>query len=142
MQLVFENAHYINPEHTAFDVLVMDAEKELLGGMQFPFTYVCDGSDDEGSPVSAAITALLKEDGLTVADYSEPENAAAITAERARAKRNALLKQCDYFVLPDYPASEEDRAAVLAYRDALRNIPDQEGFPQSIAWPEAPECLA
>ena len=42
----------------------------------------------------------------------------------------------------DYPISEEDLAVVKAYRTALRDVPQQEGFPYDVAWPELPEVLA
>ena len=61
--------------------------------------------------------------------------------EQARAKRDALLSACDYFVMVDYPASEEDKASVVLYRQALRDVPQQEGFPFDIVWPEKPEVL-
>lgn len=61
--------------------------------------------------------------------------------EQARAKRDSLLAACDYFVMADYPASEEDKAIVIAYRQALRDVPQQAGFPYEIVWPEKPECL-
>ena len=40
--------------------------------------------------------------------------------------------------MDDYPISEEDLAAVKAYRTALRDVPQQEGFPREVVWPEAP----
>lgn len=43
--------------------------------------------------------------------------------------------------MADYPASEEDKAIVIAYRQALRDVPQQAGFPYEIEWPEKPECL-
>lgn len=60
---------------------------------------------------------------------------------QARAKRDSLLAACDYFVMVDYPASEEDKALVVAYRQALRDVPQQAGFPFEIEWPEKPSCL-
>lgn len=61
--------------------------------------------------------------------------------EQARAKRDSLLSACDYFVMADYPASDEDKALVVAYRQALRDVPQQSGFPLNIEWPEKPSCL-
>ena len=61
--------------------------------------------------------------------------------DQARAKRDSLLSSCDYFVMADYPASEEDKALVIAYRQALRDVPQQAGFPYEIEWPEKPSCL-
>ena len=59
-------------------------------------------------------------------------------AAEAREKRNALLAETDYLVMPDYPLDDEKKAAVLAYRQALRDVPEQEGFPRQIGWPVKP----
>jgi hypothetical protein len=34
---------------------------------------------------------------------------------------------------------EEEKQAVLAYRQALLDVPQQEGFPWEVSWPEPPE---
>jgi hypothetical protein len=35
--------------------------------------------------------------------------------------------------------SEEEKQTVLAYRQALLDVPQQEGFPWEVSWPEPPE---
>lgn len=75
-----------------------------------------------------------------IPEKTEEEKLADAEAQ-ARAKRDALLASCDYFVMADYPASDEDKALVVAYRQALRDVPQQDGFPLSIVWPEKPACL-
>jgi hypothetical protein len=52
-----------------------------------------------------------------------------------RQQRNELLSACDWTQLPDSPADHE---AWAAYRQALRDVPAQEGFPWDVTWPEAP----
>ena len=59
-------------------------------------------------------------------------------AAEVREKRNQLIAETDYLVMPDYPLAEEKKAAVLAYRQALRDVPEQEGFPRQIDWPVKP----
>ena len=59
-------------------------------------------------------------------------------AKEARAERNRLLTETDYLMMPDYPLDAEKKAAVLAYRQALRDVPEQEGFPRQIDWPVKP----
>ena len=54
-------------------------------------------------------------------------------ANAARAKRDVLIKETDFYMLPDYPAVP---TGVAEYRQALRDITDQPGFPHSIRWPE------
>lgn len=60
---------------------------------------------------------------------------------RAVAKRDKLLSECDYYVLPDYPSTEEGLVVVKAYRQALRDVPQQEDFPMAIIWPTKPSVL-
>ena len=59
-------------------------------------------------------------------------------AFEAREKRNALIAETDYMAMPDYPLPEDKRQAVLAYRQALRDVPEQAGFPRQIDWPVKP----
>ena len=62
-------------------------------------------------------------------------------ALRVRDKRDRLLAACDYYVMPDYPSTEEGLAEVKAYRQALRDITKQDGFPYDIVWPSYPNAL-
>ena len=56
-------------------------------------------------------------------------------ASDIRAKRNNLIAETDYLLMSDYPLTEEKKACVLAYRQALRDITLQETFPQNVTWP-------
>jgi hypothetical protein len=62
--------------------------------------------------------------------------------DAARAERTRLLAETDYLVALDYPISDADRAAVITYRQALRDITDQPEFPSVIYWPAKPEIHA
>jgi hypothetical protein len=59
-------------------------------------------------------------------------------ADAARAKRDVLLTASDWTQLPDSPLDSDARSAWAAYRQALRDITGQEGFPEEIDWPVAP----
>jgi hypothetical protein len=52
-----------------------------------------------------------------------------------RQQRNELLSACDWTQLPDSPADHE---AWATYRQELRDVTSQEGFPWDVTWPEAP----
>lgn len=56
--------------------------------------------------------------------------------QSARAKRDGLLKETDYIVMPDCPLA--DKSEWQAYRQALRDVPDQPSFPDTIDWPTKP----
>lgn len=79
-------------------------------------------------------------DGKLYKEGEEPEKSDeelyAETAAAVRVERDRLLNETDYLVMPDYPLSEERREVVLSYRQALRDVPLQAGFPYVIEWPE------
>lgn len=56
-------------------------------------------------------------------------------AARVRDDRNARLAACDWTQLADAPV---DSLAWASYRQALRDITAQTGFPWSVEWPEIP----
>ncbi|AOE64206.1 phage tail assembly chaperone [Pseudomonas corrugata] len=55
-----------------------------------------------------------------------------------RTRRDQLLRQTDFTQLPDYPATDAQRAQVKAYRQALRDIPEQIEDPSKLVWPVLP----
>ena len=55
-----------------------------------------------------------------------------------RTQRTSLLAQSDYVILPDAPYSEETKTAYRTYRQALRDLPEQVGFPNNVTWPTKP----
>ena len=61
----------------------------------------------------------------------DAQNTATLAASE-RAKRDDLLKETDHFGLYDVTMSAE----MTTYRQALRDVPQQDGFPETITWPE------
>ena len=68
----------------------------------------------------------------------EPTDDDLHVASQVRAERDMKIAETDYLAMPDYPLSDEDKAAVMAYRQALRDVPAQDGFPREVVWPEVP----
>jgi hypothetical protein len=56
-------------------------------------------------------------------------------AASVRASRTEKLKDCDWTQIGD---STADKAAWATYRQALRDITTQEGFPWTVEWPVQP----
>jgi hypothetical protein len=52
-----------------------------------------------------------------------------------RQQRNQLLSDCDWTQLPDAPV---ETTSWVTYRQALRDITVQAGFPHNVIWPEEP----
>lgn len=69
---------------------------------------------------------------LTDAEYD------TVLAASARQKRDRLIAATDYLVTPDYPIESDRLAKVKTYRQALRDVPEQTGFPRTITWPDKP----
>jgi hypothetical protein len=93
--------------------------KHILGPV---FT---DTTDDAGNVTSAA--------------DNEAAYKAAKDAEQAksvRQQRGEKLKDSDWTQVADAPV---DKAAWATYRQALRDVTGQEGFPWTITWPTQPE---
>lgn len=56
-------------------------------------------------------------------------------AAEVRAERNAKLVATDWTQITD---ATVDKTAWAVYRMMLRDIPEQNGFPNNIVWPDAP----
>lgn len=105
----------------------------------FPVTPTEPPAEDH--TVNLERTAV-KQGGAWVEQWiSTPATAEQIT-ERTTAKsndirtdRNKRLADCDWTQLPDAPV---DAAAWATYRQALRDVSNQPGFPWNITWPKAP----
>ena len=58
------------------------------------------------------------------------------SAEIVKDERNRRLTATDWTQLPDVPQTVKDKWSV--YRQALRDITKQEGYPKNVVWPEQP----
>lgn len=61
----------------------------------------------------------------------------SVRARQARSERDALLSSTDWTQAKDI--SDAISAKWAAYRQALRDVPQQPGFPDNIQWPVKPE---
>ncbi len=55
-----------------------------------------------------------------------------------RANRDRLIQETDWTQTLDCPLSDEKKAEFLAYRQALRDIPQTYSDPDAVIWPEKP----
>lgn len=78
------------------------------------------------------------EDGLPYAVV--PQISIERLADIAKEKRDSLLCGSDWITLRSLEASTPLSAAWLNYRQSLRDLPAQPGFPTQIDWPEAPNA--
>ena len=127
----FQNAVYMNAERTCFDVDVT-----LDDGTKLPYTF--NTSINDVAPVFQEIKEAFERGEIQVSDYVPTVIPDEVLAFEIRDRRNDLLTETDYLMQPDYPISEETRTALKAYRQALRDITKQDGFPKEVVWPEKP----
>lgn len=69
--------------------------------------------------------------------YSDPKPTREESENVALLKRNSLLKDSDWTILPDSPFTEEQREIWKAYRQQLRDITKHKDFPD-VSFPEKP----
>ena len=81
------------------------------------------------------------EGNVTTAAQNEAAYKAAKDAEQAksvRASRDTKLKESDWIVIKNLELNANIPGVWEVYRQALRDIPTQTGFPWTITWPVAP----
>ena len=69
----------------------------------------------------------------------EKQEATADQSKKARLERSMRLMMSDWSQLPDVILSDELKTNWFIYRQSLRDITAQEGFPWEIVWPIIPE---
>lgn len=83
--------------------------------------------------VPAPVEGMLYDGGL----FHEPAPV-PMTAEAARSQRDALLAASDWVTLRSIDLGQPVPDDWLAYRSALRDVPEQAAFPEAIEWPQPP----
>jgi len=66
---------------------------------------------------------------------TQAELESIVYSQSIRAQRNKLLKDSDWTQVADAPV---DKAAWATYRQALRDITKQDGFPVNVEFPAEP----
>ena len=77
------------------------------------------------------VEQTITNEELAEMQYASPD----AKRNNARIMRNTLLAETDVWALSDRTMTAEQ----TAYRQALRDITDQAGFPTDITWPTKPE---
>lgn len=94
--------------------------------------------------VSPVNTKVLQDGSIFFTPPAAPSDRELF--QQLRTERDRRLAATDYLLMPDYPISDDQRAVVQAYRQALRDLPAQEGAPwdggrEETPWPELPAGL-
>ena len=68
-------------------------------------------------------------------DQAQIDSETAQAAANVRSERDGKLDNSDWTQIADAPV---DKAAWATYRQALRDVPAQAGFPHNVTWPTKP----
>ena len=93
---------------------------------------------DDGLYTDDGILRYKLVDGQPVERTDEEIDAdrVPILESQIREQRSKLLSGSDWTQIPDNPLSRSERESWATYRQQLRDIPEQAGFPKSVEWPE------
>jgi hypothetical protein len=120
-----------NPQFTADGRIDCEIEHPEFGWI--PFTV--DPADAGAAIDTAALDAAIRAAG-DIAPYVPPPGPTIDDAWAAlRAERNARLAASDWTQVADAPV---DAAAWAAYRQALRDMPENTADPFAPVWPATP----
>jgi len=79
-------------------------------------------------------SAGMFDDDANIADWPDFQaDPVAASANKVRADRDTLLAASDHMALADRITADW-----TTYRQALRDVPAQSGFPTSVTWPVEP----
>jgi len=93
--------------------------------------------DDTAGTFDANGNAVVIDESLVEAEVARL--IAEQPAKEARAKRDRLLADSDWVTIRATDTGTPVPAEWQTYRQALRDLPQQTGFPKNIDWPEKPE---
>jgi nitrogen fixation protein len=127
--------------------MIIRHKKEVIDGIAVytPLTDLEESIANDGGKrhyticiEGKTINVLYTEEEELLRNSEEQEYAASANdraAAKIRTERDAKLTESDWTQVADAPV---DQAAWATYRQALRDIPDQAGFPNNINWPTEP----
>lgn len=73
-------------------------------------------------------------------DNKEEPNLEEKLLQSKRLERTSLLRESDWTASTDSPLTDEQKTEATTYRQALRDLPAQEGFPD-VEFPTKPDFL-
>lgn len=91
-----------------------------------------------GYPNYANTQNTRKSGGVWVFDLNVEAQVTEQLAANVRLERDLLLTSCDWTQNADAPLTDSQMEEWRVYRQALRDITRQVGFPQNVTWPAQP----
>tara|TARA_R110002126_G_scaffold286351_1_gene437999 strand:- start:621 stop:1031 length:411 start_codon:yes stop_codon:yes gene_type:complete len=122
-----------NPKWTSAEHTTIDCEVTFDEIGTVPFTATPNDTEEHGRDIY--VKAIAGEFGV-IAEWTPPTTEQL--ASNARGQRDALLAELDSIVgnpLRWASFSSEQQTSWANYRQALLDVPQQAGFPNTINWP-------
>lgn len=126
---------------TALSADVVFEGPQASGGTVYQYSQRDGVEQISGKWYTKYILGPVFTDGETTAAEQEAAYKASKDTDQAksvRTSRDDKLKECDWTQLDDTPLSNTVKATWAIYRQALRDVTTQAGFPWTITWPDAP----
>jgi hypothetical protein len=114
---------------------------QATGGTVYQYSQFSGLEQVEGKWYTKYILGPVFTDGETTAAEQEAAYKAQKDlefAKTARDSRDNLLSECDWVIVMSLEAGRAIPAEWATYRQALRDLPQQAGFPVTINWPVKP----
>ena len=122
--IIFEN--HLNEN----DCIYFDEQSKVDAFVSEQTNYIIL-NDEEYTSIGYTVAAMDIDYSAGTASLNA-DKVNEILSERIKAQRNELLLQSDWMASQDRVMSQEEKD----YRQALRDITDQDTFPQAVTWPE------
>ena len=114
---------------------------QASGGTVYQYSQAAGVEQIDGKWYTKHILGPVFTDGETTAAEQEAAYKASKDADQAksvRISRDTKLAETDWVVIKNLELNANIPGAWEVYRQALRDIPAQAGFPWTITWPDAP----
>jgi hypothetical protein len=134
--------HITEQTYNEFGYDVVLEGPQASGGTVYQYSVPAGVEQIDGKWYTKHILGPVFTDGETTAAQQEAAYKAQKDEEQAknvRTQRTEKLRDCDWTQLDDTPMSNTQKADWAEYRQALRDVPNQAGFPFDIEWPVQPE---
>jgi hypothetical protein len=128
--------NYRNAKHISNGRIDCEIEHEVHGWLP----YTLDPADTDTTVDNDALLAAIGDDVAAYVPPTQDELDAALAAE-VRADRDERLNEVDAVAgnaLRWAALDADTQTEWAAYRQALLDVPQQDGFPNGISWPTKP----
>ena len=132
--ITINKAEWKDKGHTVMTVIFSN---EQYKNMPFGISL----SVEDSSPIYKEIVEKFNNGEFTPDEYVEPQLSKEDLSENIKDLRAGLLNKTDKYMTLDFPLSDEDTGKVKQFRQQLRDITKQTGFPYNVKWPTPPDCI-